>query len=781
MPEAPEMTRFLDDLLGRMSLADKIGQMNYPHAAGLPTTGAAAGADTETLIRRGQLCGTSAGANIPERRALQRLALEEGPQGIPLFFARDCLQRYATCAPIPLAQSCAWDLDLMFRIARMTATEARADGVNLTWAPMLDIGYDARWGRIAEGHGELPWLAARIARAIVQGYQGEEGDLARPDRIMATLKHFAGYGLSMAGRDYAAVEASPATLMRIMEPFKAGVAAGAGAVMVAFSAINDIPATAHRVLLQDILRERFGFEGMIVTDFTAIDPELIHHGIAADAREAAYLAFKAGVAVDLVSGAFLHHLAPLLEEGRHSPEARPFGPVTEAEITARCRTVLAAKYRLGLFADPFLGLDEARRAKVTRCPAHLALAREAAAKSLVLLKNTGVLPLPRGGTIALIGPLADDRIDMQGSWAIDVTPAHSATVLEGLRAVAGPETRILHAKGCSIVDDPALAARLNVHNRAQPSVPPEPRSAAELRAEAQAVAAAADAIVLALGEAKEHAGESSTRLDIALPGSQGALVAEMAALAKERNVPLILLVLSGRPLALSAEAALADALIWTGHPGAEGGPALADVLFGDTEPTGRLSMSLPRHVGQLPLRTEDLPSGRPQDGLGVDVPGDSETDASGQHVFRKFTTACILEGPHTPLFPAGFGLSYTSFARGPIVASATELRGEEAVLDLAVEVTNTGPRAGSELLQLYLRDPVAEISRPLRELRGFVRLTLAPGETGTARFRLGVEDLRYDRGPDLAQMRRDWEGGEFIVMIGPNALETEPLSIRWQK
>ena len=325
MRKSTEGKDFLDDLLGRMSLADKIGQLNFPHAAGLPTTGAAAGADTETLIRRGHLCGTSAGANIAERRVLQRMAITESPHGIPLFFARDCLQRYITCGPIPLALSCSWDLDLISRIAQMTAREARADGVSLTWAPMLDISYDARWGRIAEGHGELPHLCAAIARAIVTGYQGADGDLARPDRMMATLKHFAGYGLSLAGRDYAAVEASPATLMRVMEPFKAGVAAGAGAVMVAFSALNDIPATAHRVLLQDILRDRFGFEGMIVTDFTAIDPELIHHGIATDAREAAYLAFKAGVAVDLVSGAFLHHLAALVEEGKTAPEARRWG------------------------------------------------------------------------------------------------------------------------------------------------------------------------------------------------------------------------------------------------------------------------------------------------------------------------------------------------------------------------------------------------------------------------------------------------------------------------
>lgn len=375
----------IDALLARMSLREKVGQLNYPHADGLPTTGAAAGADTRTLILRGELCGTSAGHDAADRRGLQRLALEKGPNGIPLFFAKDCVQRYITGAPIPLAQSCAWEPDLVRRIAEMTAREARADGINLNWAPMLDISHDARWGRVAEGHGELPYLCARLAEAAVRGYQGIDGDVAKPHRMMATLKHFAGYGLALAGRDYAAVEASPATLMRIMEPFRAGIAAGAGAVMVAFNTLNDMPATAHRVLLHDVLRERFGFEGMVVTDFTAIDPELVNHGIAADAREAAYLAFRAGVTVDLVSCAYLNHLEALVAEGR----------ISEAEVTARCRLVLEAKARLGLFDDPFLGLEDGARS--VRRPEHVALAREAAVKGLVLLKNDGALPLRHGG------------------------------------------------------------------------------------------------------------------------------------------------------------------------------------------------------------------------------------------------------------------------------------------------------------------------------------------------------------------------------------------------
>ena len=758
-----DKTRMIDELLSRMSLREKVGQLNYPHAEGLPTTGAARGADTRTLILRGELCGTSAGQDAAARRELQRLAVEKGPHGIPLFFAKDCLQRYVTGAPIPLAQSCSWEPELLRRIAVMTAEEARADGVNLNWAPMLDITHDARWGRVAEGHGELPYLCARLAEALVQGYQGADGDMARPGRLMATLKHFAGYGLALAGRDYAAVEASPATLMRIMEPFRAAIDAGAGAVMVAFSTLNGMPATAHRVLLHDILRERLGFRGMVVTDFTAIDPELVNHGIAANSREAAYLAFAAGVTVDLVSCAFLNHLEALVAEGR----------ISEAEVTARCRLVLEAKARLGLFDDPYLGLEDGSRAK--RRPQHVALAREAAVKGLVLLKNNGVLPLNRGGRLAVIGPLADDRIDMQGTWAIDVDPRSSITLLEGIAAAAG-NTHIFHARGCNIVNDANVAARLNVHNRDMPSATIDSRPPEKMLAESRRLGEQADAIVLCLGEAKEHAGESSTRLDIGLPGGQQALFDALRATGK----PLVVVAMAGRPLALTGVES-ADALLWTCHPGSQGGHAIADVLFGDKAPYGRLSMALPRHVGQLPLATEELPTGRPKDAIGIDVADDHELDQQGRHVFRKFTTACIIEGPATPLFPAGFGLTYTRFRHGPATASERHLKGEDAVLELSLPVTNEGEREGSELVQLWLRDPVATISRPVRELRGFVRLTLKPGETAIAHFRLSTADLCYERGESLGAMERLWEPGDFIIMLGPNARDVQALTVTWER
>lgn len=789
VPQPADKDAFLDDLLSRMSLKEKIGQLNYPSGSGVDTTGVGQAVDTPVMIRRGELCGISAGARLADRRDLQRLAVEEGPSGIPLFFGKDCIQRYKTGGPIPLALSCSWDLDLIRRINEMTAREARADGININWAPMLDVCHDPRWGRIAEGNGELPYLGERIAEVIVKAYQGEDGDMARPDRFMATLKHFMGYGLARAGRDYAGIEASIATLVRVMEPFRAGIEAGAGAIMVAFNTINDIPATAHRTLLRDVLRQRLGFKGIIVTDFTAIDPELIHHGIAANSREAAYLAFKAGVNVDLVSQAFLRHLPGLVEDGAANPGAYDgpdgayrHGPVTEAEVTERAREVLEAKWRLGLFQNPYIGMDDGLRDMVTYTPENRALVREAAAKSLVLLKNDrGALPLPAGGgTLAVIGPLADDHIDMQGTWAIDVDPRNSVTILEGLRAGAGKDTTILHAKGCNIVDDPSLAARLNMHNRDMPSVVIGPETPEQMLEEALATARKADRILLCLGEAKEHAGESSTRAYITLPASQRPLFDAVAAHAKETGKPLVLIAMAGRPLALEHEAAHVDALIWTGHPGNEAGHGIADVLFGRRSPTGRLSQAMPRSTGQLPYRTEDLVTGRPIWGAGVDVAGDEECNPPGERWFRKFTTACILEQEMTPLYPAGYGLGYTTFRYGPLRASATELKGD-AELTVTVEITNTGAHAGAEVAQAWLHDLVGRTARPRRQLIGFERLELAPGETATAAFRLTPDSLRYPMGETLTDYTTDWEPGDFELLVGRSAEDVETLRFRWDR
>ncbi|MFT3987862.1 glycoside hydrolase family 3 N-terminal domain-containing protein [Aestuariivirga sp.] len=786
MSQQADMKDFLDRLLAGMTLEQKIGQLNYPNATAVDTTGVGKSADAPELIRRGQLCGISAGAGQADRRELQRIAVEEGPNGIPLLIGKDCIQRYHTGGPIPLALACSWDMDLIHRVNRMTATEARADGININWAPMLDICYDARWGRMAEGNGELPFLGARIAETIVRAYQGEDNDMARPDRFMATLKHFCGYGLAMAGRDYSAVEASVSTLYRIMEPFRAGIEAGAGAIMVSFNTINDMPATAHVELLQKVLRGRFGFRGLIVTDFAAIDPELVNHGIAEDSRQAAYLAFKAGVNVDLVSEAFLHHLADLVAEGATNPErfrqaygAYALGPITEADVTQRCHEVLEAKYRLGLFENPYLGLEPERLSAVTYTAQNIALVREAVARSCVLLKNDGVLPLKREGTLAVIGPIADDRIDMQGTWAIDVDPAHSVTLVEGIRNVAGSTVQVIHAKGCNIIDDPSLACRLNMHNANQPSV--VIGNPAHLMAEALDAAADADVILLCLGEAKEHAGESSTRIDVQIPLDQRPLFDAIASYAAAAGKPLVLIAMAGRPLALSHELEAVNALIFTGHPGNEAGHGLADVIFGDRAPVGRLAFALPRHTGQLPFRTEALPTGRPITGIGVSLDCDTALDAAGHHVFRKFTTACILETPSTPLFPAGFGLGYTQFAYDAPEISATALQGDDAVLTMKIAVRNTGERAGEDVVQLYLHDKAGKISRPALQLCGFERLKLAPGETHHVEFRIGTDTLRFWHGATLANAVHDWEPGEFVFLIGPDSDRLQSAGVRWYK
>lgn len=761
---------FIDALMGAMTLQEKVGQLNYPPSEGFDTTGVAGTVDLPERIRRGEIGGT-AGANLEDRRTLQRLAVSEGPSKIPLLFGVDVIHGHKTVVPVPLGLACSWDLDLIERTGRMAATEARAEGINVTWSPMVDIGYDARWGRVAEGSGELVHLGAEIARTMVQAYQGTDNDLARPDRVMATLKHFAGYGLSMAGRDYNSVEASPATLHRIMAPFKAGIEAGAGALMVAFNTVNDIPATAHKELLQDLLREDWGFDGLVVTDFTAV-MELINHGIASDLEEATYLAFAAGITTDLVSEGFVRHLPDLVTQGRVSME----------EVDTACRRVLSAKWALGLFEDPFLGMDEGRYERVALSAQNRALAREAAASSCVLLKNEGqALPLQRdGGAIALIGPLAENRVDMQGTWAVAADPMLNVTLLEGFRESAGAQLDIHFAKGCNIVDDPNLAARLNVHNRDNPSVVIDPRGKEAMIEEALQVARSASVVVVCLGEAKEHAGESSTREDITIPMAQRPLFDALADYTLSAGKKLILVVIAGRPLALAHEAERADAILFSFHPGIEGGHAIADVLFGDVDPSGRLAMAFPRHGGQLPLQSEHLPTGRPIGGAGITVEGDDER-IDGEPVFRKFTTATILEGSSEPLFPVGFGLGYTIFDYGDPMAEKNELFGEKDVLEVMVIITNTGTRAGVTTAQLYVRDPVATVSRPVLELKGFVRLAIEPGGSASAVFSLRSEDLTFIKARTISQYEEDWEEGAFEIMTGPHVGTLKSLSVQWHK
>jgi beta-glucosidase len=757
----PAMSDVIDDLLRRMSLTEKIGQLNHPNAGGVETTGAGvAVADIETRIRRGEVGSLAAGAPLPQLKELQRIAVEESPNRIPLFFSVDVIHGHRTIFPLPLALSGAFDPALVERTARAAAIEAAAAGVTLAWAPMLDVSRDARWGRCAESPGEDPYLGARLAEAMVRGYQGD--DLARADNMMACAKHFAGYGFAEGGRDYNAVDASPYRMHNVvLPPFKRAVEAGVGAVMVGFHDLAGIPCTAHRELLHDLLRKAWGFDGLIVSDYTAI-MELMHHGVAADEKEAAYLAFHATVDIDLVSECYMRHLPALVAEGR----------IAESEIDAACRRVLVAKQKLGLFAQPYRGLDEEKRRAVTLTRDTRKLAREAAAKSCVLLKNDGVLPLARGRKIALVGPLADSRANMQGTWAVSAQASDSVTVLEGMQAVFGTDN-VLYAKGANLVDDVNIAARLNVFGE---TFAIDTCSPDELIADALKQAKAADVIVACVGEAKEHTGESSTRSTLELPGHQRRLLEALLGAGK----PLVLVTMSGRPLALEWEDRHANAILHAWFAGTESGHAIADLLIGAANPSAKLAMSFPHDSGQSPLTYAEAPTGRPCDKVGIDVQGDEETAAGGRRVFRKFTTACRIEGPHTALYPFGYGLSYSRFEYGEVQLDRGEAAGEQDAIVASVEVRNAGARAGEEIVQLYIGDPVASRSRSVRELKGFEKIALQPGESRRVSFRITVEQLRFFRADTLAAPEHIWEPGEFIVEVGASSERLSAARITWR-
>jgi len=755
------MADLIDALLERMTLAEKIGQLNHPNIAGADTTGAGAAAtDVEARIRRGEVGSIAAGREREQLRELQRIAVEESPHCIPLLFTLDVIHGHRTIFPLPLGLACSWDPDLIRQTARAAAIEATEAGVALTWAPMLDVARDARWGRCAESPGEDPFVCSVFGAAMIEGFQGRQ--LSRPDAVMATAKHFAGYGLVESGRDYNEVDVSAYRMHNaVLPPFKTALDAGVGAVMVGFHDLAGIPCTAHGELLRGLLRERWGFDGLIVSDYTAI-LELIHHGIAADLKEASLLAFVAGVDIDLISEGYIRNLPILVAEGR----------IPESEIDASCRRVLRAKEHLGLFSNPYRGIDEPR-VSAGIAPDNRRLAREAARKSCVLLKNSGLLPLARDLTIALVGPLADSKTNMQGTWAVAAQSGDSVSVLEGLRSVARGSNRILHAKGANIVDNPNIAARLNVFGE---TAPIDSRSPGDMIAEAIDLADQADVVIACVGEAKEHSGESSTRTDLGLPGSQSRLLEALAGSGK----PLVLVVMSGRPLALEREDRYADAILHAWFGGTEAGSAIADLLFGEAVPSGKLTMTFPRSVGQCPLGYADAPTGRPVDKIGIDIAGDRECDQAGRRVFRKFTTACRLEGAHTPLYPFGYGLSYSTFAYGEIEISRSTLGGEHESLDAGIAVRNTGSFAAEEIVQLYIGDPVASRSRPVRELKGFQKVLLQPGEARNVVFRITAADLKFFRADRLAAPEEVLEPGLFVVQIGRNSQQLASATIEWR-
>ena len=743
-----EMDRFIDQLMAQMTLEEKLGQLNLP-VTGDIVTGAARESNVAEDIRQGRVGGLFNLKGAQSIREVQRIAVEESRLGIPLIFGMDVIHGYETVFPIPLALSCSWDMEAIERSAQIAAAEATADGICWTFSPMVDICHDGRWGRISEGSGEDPYLGSRIAEAMVRGYQGT--DLSDPATMMACVKHFALYGAVEAGREYNNVYPDDFHMFNeYLQPYKAAVDAGAGSVMAAFNTVHGVPATGNKWLLTDLLRDQWGFRGFVVSDYCGLE-QLCDHGVCSTKEEAAIQCLEAGLDMDMVS-AGLVSLADAVRDGRCSQDV----------VDAACRRMLEAKYKLGLFDDPYRYCDTTRRAQVVLSPEHRAEARRIAGESMVLLKNDNhLLPLRKQGTIALIGPLADTRPNMSGTWAVAAVPDRYKTVREGLQdALEGTGAKLLYAKGANVLYDPQAEAIATMFGREMR----DERSAEEMRAEALRIARQADVIVAAMGEASEMSGECSSRVNIEMPDAQHDLLVELAKLGK----PIVLVHFAGRPTVLNWETDHLPAILEAWFSGSETADALADILFGEVNPSGRLTVQLPRHVGQYPFSYRQMRTSR--------------INPSGE--FAKYIT-CYSDVSNWPLYPFGYGLSYTTFEYSPITLSDSVLvmtndkrpMTNDQSVTASVTVTNTGKLKGTEVVQLYIGDRVAKGVRPYKELRGFERITLAPGESREVTFTIDADRLGYYAPVTgtRSSVTPQWtlEPGEVEIMIGRNARETD--------
>ena len=729
-----DMDRFLDNLLKRMTLEEKIGQLNLP-VTGEITTGQAKSSDIATKIKRGEVGGLFNLKGVDKIRDVQHLAVENSRLGIPLLFGMDVIHGYETIFPIPLGLSCTWDIPAIEESARIAAVEASADGISWTFSPMVDISRDPRWGRVSEGSGEDPFLGALIARAMVRGYQGK--DMSRNDEIMACIKHFALYGAAEAGRDYNTVDMSRQRMFNdYMLPYQAGVEAGAGSVMASFNAVEGVPATANNGLCTDVLRGALGFNGFVVTDFTGIS-EMIEHGIG-DLQTVSARAINAGVDMDMVSEGFIGTLKKSVEEGKVSVET----------VNTACRRILEAKYKLGLFDNPYKYCDLKRPARDIFTKEHRAAARKIAGESFVLLKNEGlsptlapVLPLSPTGTISVIGPLANTRSNMPGTWSVAAVLDKSPSLVEGLTEWVGNQGKILYAKGSNLIGDAAYEERATMFGR---SLNRDNRTDQQLLDEALKIASQADVIVAALGESSEMSGESSSRTNLNLPDVQHTLLEALLKTGK----PVVLVLFTGRPLVLNWEQEHVPAILNVWFGGSEAGPAIGDVLFGAVNPGGKLTMTFPKSVGQIPLYYAHKNTGRPL--------------KEGKW-FEKFRSN-YLDVDNDALYPFGYGLSYTTFRFSDITLNRSSI-GMDNELVASVTVTNTGDRAGSEVVQLYIRDLVGSVTRPVKELKGFEKIYLQPNESRTVRFTIAPEMLKFYN----ADLKFVAEPGDFDVMIGPDS------------
>ena len=729
-----KMDRFVDDLMSKMTIEEKIGQLNLPGSGDI-VTGQAKNSDIAGKIKKGLVGGLFNIKGVEKIKDVQRVAVEESRLGIPLIFGMDVIHGYETVFPIPLGLSCSWDMDAVEKSARIAAIEASADGICWTFSPMVDISRDPRWGRVSEGNGEDPYLGGQIAKAMVRGYQGV-GDktFTTNNQIMSCVKHYALYGAGEAGRDYNTVDMSRQRMYNeYFYPYQAAVDAGVGSVMASFNEVDGVPATGNKWLMTDVLRKQWGFNGFVVTDFTGIN-EMVDHGIG-DLQTVSARALRAGIDMDMVGEGFLTTLKKSLDEGK----------ITEANVNRACRLILEAKYKLGLFTDPYKYCDVNRVKKEVYTPEHRALARKIAAESFVLLKNDNVLPLSKKGTIAVVGPLGNTRENMPGTWSVAADFNKATTVVDGLKSVVGNKANVVYAKGSNLTTDPALEQRATLFGR---DLQRDARTEEELRNEALQIAKNADVIIAALGESSEYSGESSSRSEIGIPDIQQRLLKELLKTGK----PVVLVLFTGRPLTLTWENENVPAILNVWFGGTEAAYAIGDVLFGDVNPSGKLTTTFPQNVGQIPLYYNHKNTGRPL--------------ADGKW-FEKFRSN-YLDVSNDPLYPFGFGLSYSKFDYSDVKLSSTQIdaNGE---LTASVTVTNKSKVDGAEVVQLYIRDVVGSVTRPVKELKGFEKVFIKAGESKTVDFKITPEMLKfYDYDLNFV-----FEPGDFEVMIGGNSRDVK--------
>lgn len=738
-PIAP-MNEYVADLMSRMTLQEKIGQLNLM-VAGDITTGGAMDTQVGGDIAKGNMGGVFNIKGFDKIKALQEIAVTKSRLGIPLLVGMDVIHGYETMFPIPLALSCSWNLDAVKQSAAVAAKEASADGINWTYSPMVDVAHDARWGRVSEGNGEDPYLGSRIAEAMVQGYQGT--NYSNKDNIMACLKHFALYGAVESGLEYNTTDMSRLRMYnQYFAPYEAAVKAGVGSVMSSFNLVDYVPATANHWLLTDVLRNDWKFDGFVVTDYGSI-AEIIQHGTAANLKEASAQALNAGTDMDMCSNGFVATLAQSVAEGK----------VSEATINEACRRVLEAKYKLGLFANPYKYCDAKRHKTEVFTNENRQTARDIAAQTFVLLKNDHqLLPLKKEGSVALIGPLADTRNNMAGTWAVAQTPDRYSTLRESMAKALEGKAKLLYAQGSNVWYDEQLQKNGELGKTIARG------DDAALKAEALKIAQQADVIVCAMGETADMSGECATRTSLEMPDAQHALLEELVKLGK----PVVLLNFAGRPTVLSWETKHVPAIMNVWFGGSEAADAICDVLFGDKVPTGRLTMSMPKTTGQAPLYYNHLNTGRP-------VPDNAS--------FAKFASNA-LDVSNGALYPFGYGLSYTTFSYSDVTLSANEMAKNGSVT-ATVTVTNTGKRDADEVVQLYVHDLVASIARPVKELKGFERIHLAAGESKTVTFTIGADQLSFYN----ADLKKVVESGDFDIMVGHDSrnLKTARLTVNNNK